>query len=381
MGNFLKKFIEATITQSLLGIFKGKLVHITALFLCGVSVFLSYFSPAFDFFGYPLIIAWVFIMLCLWLCAWYWWSYIKHSLHSKKQMSVIEMDREKSYDTLVLTDLATLNATDETNIADHTKELATLKTYFPFIKTFPEETSKQIIKYLAYTELGVETLNQDTPLTNTQYDRMGDVLDGYLSYRQEEVKELLKKIGQNIAEDKECRISKKAIEFLSSITATDLGILKKQFKYVRRAGIEYFDSIIDFIKKVDSDAVSSSYSLKFYGDIWKDEYLDGGGKCMKYKKEQFGYCELVEISGKQYSNVYALMLNGGYNTTMIIPEQHYAQFNGIEMLYYVNLTDVGMEVYGLLKGEIKKTPIEFAEKHMQHLRKKYPNCQFVFNKT
>ncbi|MFT4967939.1 MAG: hypothetical protein ACI9CD_000956, partial [Candidatus Deianiraeaceae bacterium] len=323
MGNFLKKFIEATITQSLLGIFKGKLVHITALFLCGVSVFLSYFSPAFDFFGYPLIIAWVFIMLCLWLCAWYWWSYIKHSLHSKKQMSVIEMDREKSYDTLVLTDLATLNATDETNIADHTKELATLKTYFPFIKTFPEETSKQIIKYLAYTELGVETLNQDTPLTNTQYDRMGDVLDGYLSYRQEEVKELLKKIGQNIAEDKECRISKKAIEFLSSITATDLGILKKQFKYVRRAGIEYFDSIIDFIKKVDSDAVSPSYSLKFYGDIWKDEYLDGGVKCRQYKKEQFGYCELVEISGKQYSNVYASMLNGGYNTTMIIPEQHY----------------------------------------------------------
>ncbi len=369
MGNFLQKLIEAGITQSLLGIFKGKLVHIiTAIFLSGISVFLSYISPAFYFFGYSLIIPWICTIFYLWYCL----VHIKQSLHSKKQMSEIEMeersldvqlnvDRDKQMDVILL------NLVD--NPEDH---LAGMNKCLVLSRGMPERKKDIVIN-------AAKQICGDNP-TELQKSLLYTLLDKYEPFR-DEINNLLQTKGYEAIRNQ--KISKKAIEFLSSITDTDLGILKKQFKYVQEgAGIPLFDSTIDFIAKVDSDAVSDSYSLKFYGDIWKDEYHSAGGKARVFKKEQFAHCELVEISGKQYNNIYAFkVINRGHDIIMIIPEQHYAQFNGIEIPYYVALTDVGREVYNLLKDEIENTPIEFAEKHIQHLRKQYPNYQFVLNKT
>ena len=97
-----------------------------------------------------------------------------------------------------------------------------------FLECFDNTRQEEILRWALEIEADVK---KDSNFTNDEYDIYSEIVSYLLNKRQEKIKILLKKAAQKI-NNQELPISKRTIDFITSITDEELEILKKIFRYV-----------------------------------------------------------------------------------------------------------------------------------------------------
>jgi len=167
------------------------------------------------------------------------------------------------------------------------------------------------------------------------------------------------------------KISKQAIEFLSSITDDDLDILKEQLKYVLQLphkspktglasndlAIWHFENnelnVQDILLEENGLIHLESYHIKFYGDIWLGE--NDRISCHTPQDQQ------EVISDIDAKNLYVLQIS----IKEVKPKKgelvnlNVTQNIAINFSAYVCLSEIGTEIFNLLKDELKPIPTKY----------------------
>lgn len=175
-------------------------------------------------------------------------------------------------------------------------------------------------------------------------------------------------------------ISKQAIEFLLSITDSDLEILKKQFKYVLElphqdnlSGLSSKDLVICYYQKDDGSKVQNillkenvmylqSYSIDFYGSIWHGE--EGERISIINISQERDICDINNEGVKKKLEV-------SVNNNQTVRKELY-----INLDVFTCLTKIGAEIYSLLKDELDSAPSEYLNNLIEYWNKKYPALNF-----
>ena len=116
---------------------------------------------------------------------------------------------------------------------------------FTILGCFDKTTQEEILRTCIDLDLDIK---KESDFTTVEYDIYREIIEYIHKNRQEKIKILLKKAAQKI-NNQELPISKRTIDFITSITDEELEILKKIFRYVVGNGIfKYKDIEQDFMK-------------------------------------------------------------------------------------------------------------------------------------
>jgi len=264
------------------------------------------------------------------------------------------------------------------------------------------EEREDIIKACLEVELDIK---KESDFTTVEYDIYREIIEYIHTNRQEKIKILLKKAAQKI-NNQELSISKRTIDFITSITDEELEILKKIFRYVVGNGIfKYKDIEQDFMKM--GFCQSGSDNIKFLGDIffnqdaiggkayikkieaiiienifiWKDSIqLDGTTATEECLKKYLSNEENKKRFQKFLENDFKyILLDKGKIKFHITKQPTSAGIIELNMDCFIILSDVGVEIYSLLKDEIENYPTEYLEAVIND--EQYKNFGLVYEKT
>jgi len=277
-----------------------------------------------------------------------------------------------------------------------------LKTLFILHPSLTEKDKEDILKINMEVFLDIK---KDSDFTNDEFDIYGEIINYIHKNRQEKVKILLKKAAQKI-NNQELSISKETIDFITSITDEKLETLKKIFSYVVGNGIfKYKDIAQDFMKMefcqpgtdnikflnrifVNQDAVGGkAYYIKLEAItienifIWKDSIILGGRNATEEDLKNY-------LSKEENKNGFRRFLENDFKYTVLNKEKikfHVTKQPTSTGIIELNigclaiLTDVGVEMYSLLKDEIENYPTEYLEAVVKD--EQYKNFGLVYETT
>jgi hypothetical protein len=263
----------------------------------------------------------------------------------------------------------------------------TLKAGFILLNCATEEEQEKILRTCIDVDLDIK---KDSDFTNEEYEIYKEIINYIHSNRQKEVKILLKKAAQKI-NNQELSISKETIDFITSITDEKLETLKKIFRYVVGNGIlKYKDITQDFMKM--EFCQPGTDNIKFLGRIFVNQ--DVVGKFYKNKVEAIAIegihiwrdlLRIIIVNGtsfneetlktylsiEQNKNEFKKFLeNFSFEYTVLNKEKikfHITKQPTSTGIIELNmgclaiLTDVGVEMYSLLKDEIENYPTDYLE--------------------
>lgn len=224
------------------------------------------------------------------------------------------------------------------------------------------EAKRSLVEQVAKTRIGENATQSQKSAIHTLLGRFDPF--------SEKVNSLIPRILEAI---KNKSISKQSVEFLSSISDEDLEILKRQFRYVLRLphldvsqdlGIYNYelskdDNLQNILLKENGLIHLESCSLRFYGDVWIGE---NGTRSSYYKIN--GSHVIGDIDSKKRWNLQI-------ETKAENPKEQQIFFHS-----YTCLSQIGMEVFNLLKDELEPIPSEYLNKLVEYLAKLYPTVTF-----
>ncbi len=226
---------------------------------------------------------------------------------------------------------------------------------FKFLECFDETRQEEILRWALEIEMDIK---KDSDFTNDEYDIYREIVSYLLNNRQKEVKILLKKAAKKI-NSQELSISKEAIDFITSITDEKLKTLKEMFRYVVGNGIlEYKDVAQDFDNR--GFCQPSTDNIKFLGSIFVNQ--DSAGGKAYYQQLEAITSDRYLVLDKEKIKFYATKLP---ISTGIIT---------IKLVCLAILTDVGAEMYSLLKDEIENYPDDY----LKAIVEQYKNFGLVY---
>jgi hypothetical protein len=306
----------------------------------------------------------------------------------------IQKNREKIYDFL----MEYYKGTIEKQYLE-----PALKTFFS-LQFLTEKQKEDILKINMEVFLDIK---KDSDFTNDEFDIYREIINYIHSNRQKEVKILLKKAAKKI-NNQELYISKETIDFITSITDEKLETLKKIFRYVVGYGIlKYKDIEQDFMKMgfcqpgtdnikflgrifVNQDAVGGkAYNNKIEAIeienifIWKDFFLFILNKRTETEEDLKNY-----LSNEENKNEFQKFLENDFKYTLlkqgkikfyITKQPTRAGSVEINIGCFAILTDVGVEMYSLLKDEIENYPTDYLEAIIKD--EQYKNFGLVYEIT
>jgi len=277
------------------------------------------------------------------------------------------------------------------------------KMLFVVLSSFTNDEQDEITKCIMDVELGIK---KDEPITNDEYDVYHEIISYIHDKRQENIKILLKKTAQKIS-NKELSISKETIDFIISITDSKLEMIKELFKYVVGYGILKYKNIGDDFRAKNFNQVGSD-NIKFLGRIFCNQDSIGG-KSYTAKIEAVnlhgiliwkdliptiklkGVPAIEETLEEYLSNeenkksFTEFLLNIEVKVTILAHEKvkfyitkQPTSTGEIELNIpcFAILTDIGVELYSLLKDEIKEYPSGYLQSVADE--EQYKNFGLIF---
>ena len=326
----------------------------------------SFIAPIKSILGLPLTIilftgagAAIFLIVSL------LWKEFNHKRELKKEEEISDIklncDRAKKIDGILIRATNSKPA-EQIQLYNHVMVLT---------RDFPEIKKQRTI------EVARKVCGEN--VTQEQQSTIYTLLEKYEPFR-DKVNELLATKGLEAI--KKNLLSKQSVEFLSSITDEDLEILKRQFRYVLRLphldvsqdlGIYNYDLSIDdkydlgigdnlqnILLKENGLIHLESYYLRFFGDVWIGEIDSRAGF---YKIN--GSHVIGDIDSKKRWNL------------QIETKVENAQEHQILFRNYACLSQIGIEIFNLLKDELEPTPSEYLNKLVEYLAKFYPAVTFT----
>ena len=282
----------------------------------------------------------------------------------------------------------------------------TLKAGFILLNCATEEEQEKILRTCIDVDLDIK---KDSDFTNEEYEIYKEIINYIHSNRQKEVKILLKKAAKKI-NNQELSISKETIDFIASITDEKLETLKEIFRYVVGNGIlKYKDIEQDFMKM--EFCQPSTDNIKFLGRIFVNQDAVGG-KAYNNKVEAIAIegihiwrnlLPMITLNGasfneetlktylsiEQNKNEFKKFLeNFSFKYTVLNKEKikfHITKlpistgFIELNMGCLAVLTDVGVEMYSLLKDEIENYSTDYLEAVAKD--EQYKNFGLVYETT
>ncbi len=211
-------------------------------------------------------------------------------------------------------------------------------------------------------------------------------------------KKLLEKLMNKVHE-----ISTRAMMFLIHLDEKDINILKQQFRYVTMVNnfgyIAECSDIRDIFDTSGLNAIGFADKLKFFNDIWQ---IDAIGRTTSHKLESWHikddiFCLKNQITGNGVSltleqikeididtlklvlqNIQRIIFRIGIRPLIVTKQPNYLE-KEIKMDIFAQLTEVGVEIYGLLKDEIEEMPQDYIQKVLECNQQKYPELGFILN--
>ena len=323
-----------------------------------MTVIFSYISNALEYWGYNLISFSFLLISCLWVALLILVDRYKLAKQRRKNEKECNQHQTKEDSTqkqeiIRLISIAPLG---------NTMEQASLSMRLEMLAPLMSESTRSLVEEIARTKIGENA-------TQSQKSAIRSLLEG-LDPFSKKVNSLIPRILEGI---KNRSISKQAIVFLSSITDDDLEILKRQFRYVlclphldvsQDLGIYNYDLSIDdklqnILLKENGLIHLESCSLRFFGDVWIGE---NGSRSSYYKIN--GSHVIGDIDSKKRWNL------------QIETKVENAQEQQILFHAYTCLSQIGIEIFNLLKDELEPTPSEYLNKLVEYLAKLYPTVTF-----
>jgi len=275
-----------------------------------------------------------------------------------------------------------------------------LKTLFILHPSLTEKDKEDILKINMEVFLDIK---KDSDFTNDEFDIYREIINYIHNNRQREVKILLKKAAKKI-NNQELSISKETIDFITSITDEKLETLKEIFRYVVGNGIlKYKDIEQDFMKMefcqpgtdnikfgrifVNQDAVGKAYNNKIEAIrienifIWKDSIILNGKTATEEDLKNY-------LSKEENKNRFQKFLENDFKYTLLNKEKikfHITKQPTSTGIIELNmgclaiLTEVGVEMYSLLKDEIENYPTDYLEAVAKD--EQYKNFGLVYETT
>jgi len=191
-------------------------------------------------------------------------------------------------------------------------------------------------------------------------------------------------------------ISKQAIEFLLSITDDDLEILKKQFKYVLRLphqnprsglsskdlaiwGFENSGLSVQDILLEEKDLIHlESYHIKFYGDVWLGENARSSFHTPQIQQETIFDIDIKGLNVLQISIKEAKPQKGELVDPNTIQKTAINK-TAINFPAYVCLSEIGTEIFNLLKDELEPVPSRYLSELVLYWNTANPKFDFKLN--
>jgi hypothetical protein len=276
----------------------------------------------------------------------------------------------------------------------------TLKAGFILLSCATKDEQEDLLRTCIDVDLDI---NKNSNFTNDEFDTYEKIISYIHRNRQEKIKVLLKKAAQKI-NTQELSISKETIDFITSITDEKLEILKEMLRYVVGNGILEYENITkDFIDKGFTQ--SGSDNIKFLGRVFFNQDPVGG-------KSYPTKLEAVDIEGILIwkSSIMLINLSGvGFTeetlrTYLSIEENknNFKKFLGsfkhpvltketvkiitkqpakagivdFNIKCFTILTEVGVEMYSLLKDEIGDCPNDYLQSVVED--KQYKNFGLTY---
>ncbi len=323
----------------------------------GTSFISSLFAPVAAVFGWPATIIMITslasssVLLLLSFCKEFCES---GKLRSEKKRKDIEFEDKIRCDIITISDKRALGEITK----DQAKKMIEARV------AFVEEEIKAIKPIMTVLCGG------DGEYSKNDYDKFYSLWKNFQPLQTNVANLLLTRAAPKIPTGE---ISKQTIEFLSSITDGDLEILKRQFRYVLRLphldvsqdlGIYNYelnkdDNLQNILLKENDLIHLESCSLRFYGDVWIGE---NGTRSSYYKIK--GSHIIENIDSKQSWNLQIA-------TKAENPKEQQIQFHS-----YTCLSQIGIEVFNLLKDELESTSPEYLNKLVEYWVKIYPTATF-----
>ena len=229
-------------------------------------------------------------------------------------------------------------------------------------------------------------IKKDDKITNDEYDIYHEIISYIHNNRQEKIKALLKKAAQKVSDEK-FSISKETIDFITSITDSQLEIIHEMFRYVVGNGILKYKGIENDFKAKNFNQ-SGSDNIKFLGRIFYNQDAVGG-KSYTPKVDAVNIHGILiwkflvptinlkgipateeslkeHLSNEHNRKEFAELLNNLPVKGRVL-DQEKAKFYitkqpisggeiSINIACFTILTDMGAELFSLLKNEIKGYP-------------------------
>ncbi len=262
----------------------------------------------------------------------------------------------------------------------------TLRAGFILLNCVTKDEQDEIMKCLLDVELEIK---KNDEFTADQYDIYSEIISCLHSNRQEKIKALLKKVAQKI-NDQNLQISKGTIDFIISLTDSELEIIKELFRYTVGYGILNYENIAnDFRTKKFTQPGSDN--IKFLGRVFYNQDAIGG-KAYTHELEavtinDFTLWKIVipslklntdpatEVTLSEYlsneqnkkefaefleKNPQRIQILGNERIKLYVTKQPTSQGKHIVSLKcFAILTDLGVELRTLLENEIGKYPEDY----------------------
>ncbi len=262
------------------------------------------------------------------------------------------------------------------------------KMLFIVLSSFTNAEQDEITKCIMDVELGIK---KEEPFTADEYDIYHEIISYIHDKRQEKIKTLLKKAAQKIS-DKKLSISKETIDFIASITDSQLVVIQEIFRYVVGNGILKYKNIANDFRTKNFNQ-SGSDNIKFLGKIFYNQDAVGG-KSYTPKVEAVKIHDILiwkyivptiilkgipateeslkeHLSDEKNRKDFHVFLKTLPVKGRIL-DQEKAKFYitkqptsegkiSIDISCFVILTDMGAELYSLLRDEIKDYPDHYLK--------------------
>ena len=165
-------------------------------------------------------------------------------------------------------------------------------------------------------------------------------------------KELIKKLMKKVD-----TLSSNAILFFINIDDTELNILKQQFRFIiqdkNTGSILYYDGIDEYFNSHNLKARGYGDKLKFFNDIWEQSLI------------------LRVKSSILKDNTLTTIVSHAHHLITAYHNLEKEQELGLSIL--AQLTELGFEIYNILKDEIETIPVEYLKNVVAYLQKQHPN--------
>ncbi len=340
----------------------------------GIGFISSFFAPVALVFGWPativiitsLLSSSVFLLLSF-------WKKFNDTREIKKEERIgdIKLNRKRAKEV----DGILIRATNSNPV----EKIKFYNQAMILIRDF-SEIKKQTTIEIAKTICGKN-------VTQEQQSTIYTLLEEYEPFR-DKINKLLATKGLEAIKNNQ--LSKQSVEFLSSITDKDLEILKKQFKYVLqlphqnlRAGLTSKDLAIWRFENNDLNVQDvlleetgvmhlESYHIKFYGDIWMGENARVSSHTPKNQQENLTNIDPKSLNILQINIKNTKLEKNRLEQFSFQEDLDITSKTTIIFSAYVCLSEIGTEVFNLLKDELEPVPSEYLNELILYWNKINP---------